>query len=389
MMEKYLYNYSDRAGIAAYENCRNQTTYIIENTTKTDFNLYEEQILQAGALKKQSACLCRNTAAMFVLPDVEIHIYYTENDNRTHIIADRETDLLADDIVATGGECALYQFEVDYRNIDCGMCYILQTGGGRVFIIDSAHMNSVEDHLRIHAMLKKLCPNRKIVIAGWFFTHGHQDHIAKFMDFVKAEFDDVEIKRVYSGFPALSVAGAENWKQDDKVTMREFEELNDARNWQHIRLHTGQTFRLDELKFTVLFTYDDICEEPLTCYNDSSTILQLEARGTKVVFLGDSNVRSSVELTARYGHGIKSDIVQVAHHGLNDSNAGIYYMLQAKTALYPTAEQYFQKRIDSEANRTVLKLCAEHYLAGEGTRKFSFPYQAGTSELIDRELQEC
>lgn len=109
-------------------------------------------------------------------------------------------------------------------------------------------------------------------------------------------------------------------------------------------MHTGQRFQLDELKFTVLFTYDDICEEPLTCYNDSSTILLLEAKGTKVVFLGDSNVRSSVELTARYGHGMKTDIVQVAHHGLNDSNVGIYYMLQAKTALYPTAQQYFQKK---------------------------------------------
>ena len=109
---------------------------------------------------------------------------------------------------------------------------------------------------------------------------------------------------------------------------------------------------------------------------------------TKVVFLGDSNVRSSVELTARYGHGMKTDIVQVAHHGLNDSNVGIYYMLQAKTALYPTAQQYFQKKMDSEANRAVLKTCREHYLAGEGTRRFCFPYHLGESELISREIQE-
>ena len=334
-----LYNYEKWPEIAVYENCRNQKTYIIENTTKADFDLYEEQILKAGALKKQSSCICRNYAATFELHHMEIHIYYTENDNRTHIIADQETDFPEDDIVGSKEECGLYQFEVDYRKIDCGMCYILQTGGGRFFIIDSAHMNSVEDHLRIHELLKKLSPDKKIVIAGWFFTHGHQ-------------------------------------------------ELNDAYGWKHIRLHTGQRFQLDELKFTVLFTYDDICEEPLTCYNDSSTILLLEAKGTKVVFLGDSNVRSSVELTARYGHGMKTDIVQVAHHGLNDSNVGIYYMLQAKTALYPTAQQYFQKKMDSEANRAVLKTCREHYLAGEGTRRFCFPYHLGESELISREIQE-
>lgn len=383
-----LYNYEKWPEVAVYENCRNQKTYIIENTTKADFDLYEEQILKAGALKKQSSCICRNYAATFELHHMEIHIYYTENDNRTHIIADQETDFPEDDIVGSKEECGLYQFEVDYRKIDCGMCYILQTGGGRFFIIDSAHMNSVEDHLRIHELLKKLSPDKKIVIAGWFFTHGHQDHIAKFMDFVKENFADVEIQRVYSGFPALDVPGAEGWKADDKETMREFQELNDAYGWKHIRLHTGQRFQLDELKFTVLFTYDDICEEPLTCYNDSSTILLLEAKGTKVVFLGDSNVRSSVELTARYGHGMKTDIVQVAHHGLNDSNVGIYYMLQAKTALYPTAQQYFQKKMDSEANRAVLKTCREHYIAGEGTRRFCFPYHLGESELISREIQE-
>ncbi len=387
-MEKdYLYNYSDFSDISVYENCRNQKTYIMEDTTREDFYVYKENILQAGASQVQSSCIGQNNAATFAFPNMEIHVFYSENDKRTRMVVDRETDLPDNDIIETSQECALYQFEVDYREIDCGMCYILQTGGGRFFIIDSAHMNSANDHIRIYEFLKKLKPKGKIIIAGWLFTHGHQDHIAKFMDFVKMDFEDVVIERVYSGFPALDVAGAKTWKPEDKETMTEFQELNDGQNWKHIRLHTGQQFCLDELKFTVLFTYDDICEEPLTCYNDSSTILLLEARGTKVVFLGDSNVRSSAEVIARYGHGIHADIVQVAHHGFNDCNVGIYYMIQAKTALYPTAECYFKPRESSGANKTVLQLCREYFFAGDGTRKFNFPYVVGESEVISRKCR--
>ena len=77
-----LYNYEKWPEIAVYENCRNQKTYIIENTTKADFDLYEEQILKAGALKKQSSCICRNYAATF-----ELHHMFTTQKMTTEPIS--------------------------------------------------------------------------------------------------------------------------------------------------------------------------------------------------------------------------------------------------------------------------------------------------------------
>ncbi len=47
--------------------------------------------------------------------------------------------------------------------------------------------------------------------------------------------------------------------------------------------------------------------------------------GCRALFLGDSNVEESSILVARYGSYLKSDIIQVAHHGYNGSNVGIYF----------------------------------------------------------------
>lgn len=384
----YLFNYA-AYDVEKYEACRNLEVYIVENSNMKDYLVFQDNVLKAGGVKEQCNEIRDNIFATYSIEGKQLHVYYTGNDKKTRIIVDKESDLPIDSVVAMGQNCSLYQFELDYRNIDCGMCYIFETGGGRFFIIDSAHMNSVNDHVRLYEFLKKINKNPKgIVIAGWLLTHGHQDHIVKFMDFVNAGYEDVIIESVYSGFPRTDIRGSESWKEEDKITMREFEQFNDSHNWKKIRLHTGQHQKIDELEMTVLFTFDDICEEPLEGYNDSSTVFIIEARGTKCIFLGDSNIRSSCEAVARFGHSLKSDILQVAHHGINGSNVGIYYMIQAPTAMFPTAERYLSKRMDSEANQAVKRLSSEIFVAAEGTYRFAMPYSVGNAAWIGKEIQE-
>ena len=39
------------------------------------------------------------------------------------------------------GKTVLYQFENDYREIDCGMFYAIRCRDGSFFLIDSSHQN--------------------------------------------------------------------------------------------------------------------------------------------------------------------------------------------------------------------------------------------------------
>ena len=98
----------------------------------------------------------------------------------------------------------LWQYEIDHSLIDCGMCYIVRACDGSFFIIDSAHTYSCRDDERIHQFLRERTPEgEKIRIAGWFFSHGHDDHIAQFTNFLKYCSNDVIIEGLYFNFPTF------------------------------------------------------------------------------------------------------------------------------------------------------------------------------------------
>lgn len=388
--EQFLLNYKQK-NIKKF--CRGEacTTYLAEHTNKTEFENYIAGLRNNSCELFDVRTIRDNIFYTFFHKNIQIHAYYTGHDKRTHIIIDENTEKYERSITYAGdGDTVVYQFELDYRNIDCGMCYIIQCRDGSFFMIDSAHMFSENDHLRLHEFLKRHTEKGSpIVISGWFLSHGHQDHIVKFMDFVKEDFQDVILQNIYYNFPVLTVKGAQKWKEDDKKTMREFWEfMREHKELKSFCPHTGQRFCAANLAFTVLSTHEDLCLYPLECYNDASAVIMLEAENTKILFLGDANYTACSEMTARYGRTLKADIVQVAHHGFNEANAGIYYMIEADTALYATSQERFMKHASSPSNSAVLSLSKEFFVAGNGTTGFCLPYKAGTARQFPKEITE-
>ena len=149
-----------------------------------------------------------NLSADFLDKKHLVHIYYTPFDGCIRAVLDANKTLPPLEPQCRDGETVLWQFEVDHSLIDCGMCYIIRCADGSFFIIDSAHFYSINDNERIYRFLRDRTPaDEKIRIAAWFFSHGHTDHITKFVDFVNDGHADVILERVIFNFLLRRASG--------------------------------------------------------------------------------------------------------------------------------------------------------------------------------------
>ena len=115
----------------------------------------------------------------------------------------------------------LYQLELDYSNIDCGMSYVFHLQDGRFFIIDGGYFTPGEED-RLYGFLKERCKGEP-VIAGWFFSHAHDDHIGNFIQFMHKYKEQVQIEQLIYNFQSIDLPDADcDWKSSGPAIVKEF-----------------------------------------------------------------------------------------------------------------------------------------------------------------------
>ncbi len=286
---------------------------------------------------------------------------------------------------------ALWQFETDHRLIDCGMCYVMQCADGSFFVIDSAHSYSVRDNDRLHDFLIEHTPKgKKCVIAGWYFSHGHADHICKFTDFLKYNIADVTIERLYYNFVSQSHPDADKWDPADRRFTDAFlAEVDKHPEIPVVNLHIGQKFYVRDFAFTVLCTHEEVYPGSFETYNNSSTVLLCEAAGNRIFFPGDASDLSDKVLLSFYKDVFTCDILQVSHHGHFGLSTEFYEKANAPVVLFPTTQIKYDEEFEHiEANRVAVALAKECYISANGTVKFPLPYAPGTAVIYPDETFE-
>lgn len=156
-----------------------------------------------------------------------------------------------------------------------------------------------------------------------------------------------------------------------------------------IRLHTGQSFYVDNLKFDVLCSHEDVFPNDNSNYNDSSVVIMVTAENTKVLLPGDAGHEESYILEARYPKYLKSDIVQQAHHGHFGTTDNFYRLVDADVALFPVTQIKFDEELDHwSANRVSLEIADEYYIASNGTVEIDLPFKKGEIKVFPDETFE-
>lgn len=318
---------------------------------------------------------------------------YYACDNSVRISLDGKTALpqYKKEEYADNGETTLWQFEVDHTLIDCGMCYILRDCEGSFFVIDSAHTYSIRDCDRVYDFLRERTPKgQKVHIKGWFLSHGHEDHIAQFMNYIRYYTHDSIIERVYHNFVPNDHKDGTYWTPSNLNYVTAFYDLMEKHSEIPVcRLHTGMYFYANNIRFDVLCSHEDVFPGDNENYNDSSVVIMAEACGTKILFPGDAGHEESYILEDRYPEFLKSDIVQQAHHGHFGTTSKFYELVNAEVALFPVTQIKFDEELPhQEANRRSLEISKYYFIASNGTVEIPLPYKSGEFRLFPDETFE-
>lgn len=379
------------APVGIYDCSDGVSMLLYKDVGEDSFFAYEKQLESSGWSLSDNTDIAGNIHFTLTKSDMLLQLYRSV-DGDVRLVADNYTKPVCNKPVSTEKRCntELFQFETDHSLIDCGMCYIIRCADNSFFVIDSAHFYSIRDNDRIHDFLRSMTPeNEKIRIAGWFVSHGHEDHFSKFKDYLLYNRADTEIECIYMNLISSEHRDSINWMDSGKRMMENFRKVANDSGIPIVKLHTGQRFYVRNLEFEVLCCHEDVYPESNRDFNNSSVVLMLKAEGNKILFPGDASDVESRILEERYGDYLKCDIVQLSHHGHNGTSEQFYRYADAKVVLCPNTQIKIDEKFPRfKANRVAHEIADEFYVSSNGTVKLTLPYAAGTAEIFPDETTE-
>ena len=205
------------------------------------------------------------------------------------------------------------------------MSYVIRTNSGRLIVIDGG-MKGDAPYLRgfLGALGNK--------VDAWFITHPHPDHVDALTDILRQP-GNLKIARIYAS------SFDEDWVRQNEPgtlpTMQAFNAaLKDARRTV-IQLRLGTTLRFDNVAVEILGVRNP--EITANAGNNSCAVLRVSDGKKSVLFLGDLGVEGGNKLlNGKYKDRLRSDYVQMAHHGQNGVGEDAYKIISPSYCLWPT-----------------------------------------------------
>ena len=169
-------------------------------------------------------------------------------------------------------------------------------------------------------------------VSGWFITHPHSDHIGALISILNDSNSGITIDNVYSSLADQS------WY--DSVEPGRSGLVNDLRaalsSLPAEKLHTvyrNQEINLGQIRTKVL---NNPYLLSATAVNNSSVAYKFFLNNVSILVLGDMGPEGGELFLAEHTpEELKSDIVQMSHHGQYGVGQSVYQVINPKIALWP------------------------------------------------------
>ena len=332
-----------------YNSGQSSKTYIKKDANKSTFEALCKDIAASGAKKYTSNSIGSNLFATYITQTQIVHVMFFPNKNQIRTSVDKRGEGMSGfSLTGLSGE-NLYKPKNDSKMILCdisnadwpgGMCLIFKLSDGRFFIVDAGIGGYISDGRKnkgssagwIYATLAKHADDPKnIEVAAWLITHVHSDHAGGLYDMALGYYG-------YNG--AKHTVMPKEMKQYikiDKIIYNAPDEFPDCNRegWMKkiiegfnvkkvVKAHPGQVFYLADLTLTIYGSLDLMIENAgkSSDLNDFSIVSRAEFNGKTMLITGDTDKIPNPVLTAIYKESLKSDILQMSHHGYGDVGDG-------------------------------------------------------------------
>ena len=337
-------------------------TYIKTNvTSKATFTNICNAIEKAGATRYTNNTIGNNLFATYATQTQIIHVMYFPNKKEIRTAVDvRGTGtngfslpgLSTENKYTKKNNVSLTLCEIENSDWPGGLCMIFKLADGRFFVVDSGiggrDNNGGSSSGWVYASLAKHADDPKnIRVAAWLITHVHSDHAGGLVDMARGWYKKNGSSTKHKVMPQECT----QYIKIDKIIYNAPNKLpdSDRDGWMNeiikafniktvIKAHPGLVFHISDLTLTIYGSLDLIVEQSVGNTNEHSVVSKATFNGKTILMLGDTYPKVNKELATIYQTELKSDILQVAHHGYNNTDAAtVNKLCNPSIVLYPVS----------------------------------------------------
>lgn len=233
-------------------------------------------------------------------------------------------------------------------------CIIIRTPNDKIVVVDGGHIEFEPCLAPAIRGILGLKDHEYFEIEAWFISHAHGDHYGEMIKMLNGteKNDNFKVNNFYIDFPDLSKTTLTDYNNEYMQMLKDalnsyakkkgiviegsyFDYLN-GRVINRQSVEKGLTLTIDGIPFDILQTHADEDEQ----VNANSTVIRIRFESQdglkKVLILNDVSELSGDRLVKKYGDELKSDIVQLSHHGQMGARKSTYDVIDAKIRLWPT-----------------------------------------------------
>ena len=324
---------------------------VAKNASLEDYSDYLYSLYKAGFSYYTSNRIGNNFYATFATQSQIVNAFYLDADKEVRVVVDDRTifslqGLQSENKYEDLGLNSLTVVAIAETGWPGGMGYVYELSDGSFFIVDGGYYNgsSVSSAEWLTKTLQQMATDpQNIRIAAWYITHPHEDHMGAYCAMAKK----IECRRTMTIEKMIvNVPADEHVKSANcsDITSWFDSALNNWTPEQIVKAHPGQQFYIANLTLTIYSSPDLVLPQDVTFtdLNDLCNVAMVDYMGKRALFMGDSDVIPNPIIARNYTDTLKADILQLAHHGYSDTNAGVVYDYVHPTIVFwPVCDEHY------------------------------------------------